>query len=372
MALLLAIKERGKRVDFEHILDRVGRDVAFAEGRKLDRGELEAVLKELESSGLVRRFGEEFEATSKIDDYVGEAASVAERLNRSYLLVWKAKHYYPRVAEAMLPFLRDRAVSAVKIFSGKINPLDDLNTIFVRYRRYKPKPIPLTISSKEDLMELVFDHCIDFVPYVHKLDSNEPDIFVLDLDAGAEILKRPNAYDFIKYVAGELYDLLSELGIGCMVKFSGSRGFQIWASFDNGSLRRAGDVFRVYRDMAVETQRRLEDRLQAKIEEVRSLFPDMVFEGEPITTSQVAHKNRRMRQILVDWSVLKPMGDVRAPFSIHHKTGLASIPIPRRMLGEFRPEDAEPFKVIDKLEIYRGAATISISDPKPLAQSIVI
>ncbi|MCP8308126.1 MAG: hypothetical protein H3Z53_11955 [archaeon] len=285
-------------------------------------------------------------------------------LNRSYTMVWLAKKYYPHVARFMIPFLKDRAVSAVKIFSGKRDPIKEVDAIFVRYVKYKPKPIFLTIGSESKLMSLVFDHCIDFIPYVHKLDANEPDFFILDLDAGSDIMKIQRAFDFIRYIAFELSNLLIELEVEPMAKFSGSRGFQIWASFDNSELR--GDLFKSYREMAIAIQNKLEERLQNKIDEMVSIFPDIVHHGKQITTSTVAHKEERASQILVDWSSLKPMGDVRAPFSIHYKTGLASLPIPIDEIKDFDVKEAHPLSIIKNLSRYEKAAKMKKCSPPKL------
>ncbi|MCX8191607.1 MAG: hypothetical protein N3F06_02215, partial [Nitrososphaerales archaeon] len=230
IALLLAIKEEGKAVTFEHIFDKVRRDVEFAEKRRIEREELEGALDNLLKKGLIRKVNGDYAPEHSIDEYVGKLVKdFHDRLNRSYRLVWLAKMHYPRVAELILPFLKDRAVSAVKVFSGKDDPIHGLDVIFIRYVKYKPKPVFLMIDSEERLMQYVFDHCVDFIPYVHRLDSNEPDTFVVDIDAGEEILKGERAFQFIKRVTYELVELLFEHDIHPMIKFSGSRGFQIWA-----------------------------------------------------------------------------------------------------------------------------------------------
>ncbi|MEM3709952.1 MAG: hypothetical protein QXL46_03490, partial [Nitrososphaerales archaeon] len=323
--LLLSIKEEGKRIGIDHIFEKIHRDVLFAEKRSIKKDEVERVIKDLIAQGLVDRSNDGYFLSEEGEKIMEKIILEKEKeLNRSYTMVWLAKRYYPHVARLMMPFLKDRAVSTVKIFSGKKDPIKEVNAIFVRYVKYKPKPVFLTIDSESKLMSLVFDHCIDFIPYVHKIDSNEPDFFILDLDAGTEILKSQKAFNFIKYVTFELSTLLIELEVEPIVKFSGSRGFQIWASFDNSELRNKGDLFKTYREMAILIQNKLEERLQNKIDEMTSIFPEIVHRGKQITTSTIAHKEERASQILIDWSSLKPMGDVRAPFSIHYKTGLAS------------------------------------------------
>jgi len=362
--LLLSIKEEGNQVGIDHIYEKVRRDILFVEKKDINKQEVDKAIQNLISQGPVKSYKNSFSISDEGDKNIEDIILEKEAdLNRSYTMVWLAKKYYPYVASLMIPFLKDRAVSAVKVFSGKRDPIRDINTIFVRYVKYKPKPVFLTIDSVDKLLSLVFDHCIDFIPYVHKIDVNEPDFFILDLDAGPELTKRPNAFDFIKYVTFELSNLLIDLEVENMVKFSGSRGFQIWANFDNNELRSKGDVFKIYRDMTMSIQNMLENRLQKKIRVMVANFPDIVQPGNKITTSTVAHKNKRASQILVDWSSIKPMGDVRAPFSIHYKTGLASIPIPLNSILNFTIEETHPLRVIKKLEKYKKAAKIKICKP---------
>ncbi|MCP8317634.1 MAG: hypothetical protein H3Z51_12370, partial [archaeon] len=355
--LLLSIKEEGKRIGIDHIFEKVHRDVLFVEKREIGKDEVDKTLRDLIFQGLVESFGDGYSVSEEGEKSMEKIILEKEKeLNRSYTMVWLAKRYYPHVARFMIPFLKDRAVSAVKIFSGKKDPMKEVDAIFVRYSKYKPKPVFLTIDSDSKLMSLVFDHCIDFIPYVHKLDSDEPDFFILDLDAGSDIMKNQKAFDFIKYIAFELSNLLIELEVEPMAKFSGSRGFQIWASFDNSELKERGDLFKTYREMAISIQNKLEERLQNKIDEMVSIFPDIVHHGKQITTSIVAHKEERDSQILVDWSSLKPMGDIRAPFSIHYKTGLASLPIPPNEINDFDVKEAHPLRIVKNVSRYEKAA----------------
>lgn len=365
--LLLSIKEEGKRVGIDHIFEKVCRDILFSEKKTISKEEVEIETRNLISQGLVERFGDGFSLSKEGDKIMKKLILEKEKeLNRSYTLVWLAKRYYPNVARLIIPFLKGRAVSAVKIFSGKKNPINEVNAIFVRYTKYKPKPVFLTIDSESKLMSLVFDHCVDFIPYVHKFDSNEPDYFILDLDAGSEIMKNPKAFDLIKYIASELSSLLTELEVESVVKFSGSRGFQVWASFDNNELKDRGDLFKTYREMAIAIQGKLEDKLQGKIGDLVDMFPNMVYRDRRITTSIVAHKEERASKVLVDWSALKPMGDVRAPFSIHYKTGLASVPIDKGEIMSFDVKDAHPLRVIEDLDRYKRSTKMERCSPSRL------
>jgi DNA primase len=366
LALLLAIKEPGKSVGFDHLYSKVARDVEAAEQRRVSVEEVQRVLDEMVKRGVVVKTEEGYAKTPELDEIVKRAAERdGSLLNTSYLRVWVAKDYYPKVAEHMLPFLVNRAVSAVKVFSGKKDPINEVEAIFVRYAKYKPKPQLLTVGSKERLIELVYDHCVDFIPYIHQLNSNEPDFFVLDLDAGKKIIEAEGGFQLLKEVAYRLAEMLIESGVGVMVKFSGSRGFQIWARLDNSPLRSRGDLFKVYREIAIRLQAKLEDRLRSDRELVER-FKHIVDLQSGFTTSQVAHKEERAGQILVDWSLLKPMGDVRAPLSMHYKTGLISTPVPLDRLLTFKVEDAKPSNVLQRLEEYSKIMQLPVSDPSRL------
>ncbi len=368
IALLLGIKEEGKLVDFEHIFEKVSRDVKFIEKREVSREEIRNNLEALEKEGLIEEVDGKFKPSKSLDEYVKKLIESNEKtLNRSYVLVWKAKHYYPIVGRLMLPYLKDRAVSVVKIFSGKSNPIEEIDPIFVRYAKYKPRPQYISIDSLDKLMELVHDHCIDFIPYVHKLNEDKPDLFVLDLDAGKEILAKNKGFEFLKYITLKLYEILDEIYIKPMIKFSGSRGFQIWAKLDNSRFK--GDVFAEYRKVAVKLQEKLELELKRNQEEIKKNFPEFK-ELKQYTTSQVAHKEEREDKVLIDWSAMKLQGDVRAPFSMHYKTGLISLPLRKEELEEFDVKMAEPFKVIEEIKRGKEFPTLEISDPSNLLEKL--
>jgi DNA primase len=363
IALLLSIKEKGKLVEFDHIFEKVSRDVKFLEKRDVSKDEIISNLKTLEEEGLIKNVNGKYAPEDKIHDYISNLISQKEKvLNRSYILVWKAKHYYPVVSNLMLPYLKDRPTSVVKIFSGKNNPIGEIDPIFVRYAKYKPKPQHIVINSSDKLMEYVHDHCIDFIPYVHKLNVNEPDLFVLDLDAGKKIFEKKSGFTFLKYITKELYDMLVEFEINPMIKFSGSRGFQIWARLDNSKFKSKEDLFAQYRRLAIEIQNLLEKRLQEKRKIIEEEFPEFK-ELKEFTTSQVAHKEEREDKVLVDWSSMKPQGDVRAPFSMHYKTGLISVPLFKEEIDEFSVLEAEPMNLIKKIKEGKRFPELVLSDP---------
>ncbi|MEW5761097.1 MAG: hypothetical protein AB1779_10070 [Candidatus Thermoplasmatota archaeon] len=340
--LLLSIKKKGYFVDFEHIYEKVGRDTGIAQN------EFHKVMNELRANGLIEEREKKYsilpEGYKKISYRLKE---IGNELNKSYRMVYDAKRYYNVAAEEMLKYLKGRAVSGVKIFSDKNDPINNVSPTFVRYIKYKPKPKLLTIESKEEIIKLVDEHLIDFIPYVHKLNEERPDWFVIDLDAGKRYKEEKIGFELLKVVAENICAIFEEGDVLPALKFSGSRGIQIWASFAQHPLpKNFSDYFSYYRALAIAIQKETEKRLQ-RCEE-KDNFYKITMKGKEITTSSVAKKDIRDDQILIDWSTMKPSGDVRAPFSIHYKTGLVSVPI--RELKSFKIEDGEIDNVIKNFD----------------------
>ncbi|MBM5804995.1 MAG: hypothetical protein FJZ49_02850 [Candidatus Verstraetearchaeota archaeon] len=360
--LLLSIKEPGARIDLQHIFEKVSRD----EKSPLAEPDIQHELEQMAKGGLVRvGEGVYYITDGGMKLIKNLLPEIGEDLNLSYRMVLIAKNYYEKVADYLLPFLRERPASIIKIFSDDADPLRKVKPLFVRYARYKPKPVFIKIDSKESLMRYVDDHALDYVPYVHSFDMKEPSWLVLDLDAGEDLRSMEEGFLAVKFVAGELLRLLRENGVHAAVKFSGSRGMQVWASLDNGKMPK-GDLFAFYRLLI--------QRIQAKVEEeIKSAQPPaallpLVEKG--LTTSTVAKKEERSEKVLVDWSSMKPYGDVRAPFSIHYKTGLVSCPVDPARILQFEPSEARPEAVARDAERLFHHFELIKSDPSSLMRSL--
>jgi|Deesub1362A_J573_1020465.scaffolds.fasta_scaffold00016_32 DNA primase/predicted transcriptional regulator len=361
--LLLAIKEKGKRINFEHIAEKVIRD----EQGKISEKEVKETLEELLKKQMVSEKNRMYAITEKGRATILEKLKdIENELNLSYRRVLVAKDYYPSVAEAMVPYLKERATSTVKVFSDEKDPFNNLKPLFVRYSRYKPKKTPIIIETVDELLRYVNAHAIDFIPYVHKLNSSEPDWLILDLDAGLEFRRHEKGFDLVKLAAKKVIEVLEYHEITPCIKFSGSRGIQIWAALDNGKLP-PGDKFAQYRNLAIVIQRMTEQAIQDS--DVADEFYQITKKNKPITTSTVAKKEERADQILIDWSSMKPNGDVRAPFSIHYKTGLVSCPISKHHLIDFKISEAEPKTVAENINKLRKDFEIVKSDPSLLCRA---
>ncbi|MGC8674639.1 MAG: DNA primase small subunit domain-containing protein [Thermoprotei archaeon] len=341
--LLLSIKESGRYIKFDHIKEKIARDVLFFDHKNISAEEIQSAISRLVNLGLIEQGEDGYAITDTGEKELSNVILKDNKgLNLSYLMTWKAKRYYPKAGEFMLPYLKGRAVSVIKVFSGKSDPIQSVETLFVRYKKYKPKPVPIVIDNQDQLMDYVNDHCVDFIPYVNSLGHDQPDYLILDLDAGDALKASETGFSTIKAVTESITQLLDDTRVNYIVKFSGSRGFQIWGALDNKDpiLSSKPDIFAFYRLIAM----RVRDFVEKDLEQERSWIEKYgVEEVEwPITTSTVAKKEERSKQVLVDWSSMKPNGDARAPYSLHYKTGLVSLPISSKSIYQFKREYSDP------------------------------
>lgn len=339
----MSIKEEGKAVTLDHIQEKVKRDCAFLNQEVPSDARFEEALASLVKDGLLSRDPRGFYRKPVIDAQVeGLVRRVSGSLNRSYLLVYLAERYYPHVVHTMLPYLVDRPIAAVKVFSGKKDPIGEVESIFVRYSKYKPHPVQLSVKDSTDVMRLVHDHCVDFVPYVQGFDGR-PNVFLVDLDLGEQLATRSEGLAAAKVATLEVDRILRSAGCHPLIKFSGNRGFQVLCRLSPDS--RTVD-FAALRNLV----RTLQGSLESTLQKGRGRELEALGLSRPFTTSSVDDKKSRAGKILVDWSSMKPRGDYRAPLSIHYKTGLASIPLePEEVMG-FQREDADPLSLTGSSE----------------------
>ncbi len=355
--LLLAIKPPGKLVELDHILDKVKRNSGAS------REEIFSNLKDLISQGLVGVKNDMYFITDSGRDKAWNLVYDPDMV-LSYRLVLLARHYYPKICELILPFLKDRPVSVVKVFSDERDPIHKIKPIFSRYRKMKPRSYNF-VNSCEELLKYVDIHAIDFIPYVHKLRQNYPDWLVIDIDAGDEIKNAgQSGFALIKEVVKETYIVArDQLHLNPYIKFSGSRGFQIWITFTQklGGFDAYRKAISVIRDL-------VEDALKGRYDELKEKYGTLI--SDPLTTSTVAKKEKRRKQILLDPSSMKEEGDVRAPWSIHHKTGLVSVPVYFSDLENFTLDFARAEIVLERRAQLKDAFKLEPSDPSKLMKLI--
>jgi len=332
--MTLAIKRRGKFVDLSHIQEKLTRDA----GRKFSEKETSELLNSLIEKGSVETKAEEYAITDVGRKYFDRRwREVRGELNQDYLKVYRAKQYYPQVADAVLEFCKDRYVSVFRLFTERA------------WLQRKLGPKYITIKSMKDIQRWLDVHGIDFIPYFHRVGDDRPDWLVIDFDAGKQV-----PMDRTKDVVRAGYDVLKGYGVEPAIKFSGSRGFQIWAQFKPHEL--LGD----YMPLGLKTERRERNLFTFYSDIVRFVEARVAEKLLGLTTSEVAHKEARVDKVLLDPSIIKPMGDVRAPYSMHYKTGLISMPLEFKELGRFKLEDADPDAVVER---YRKRGNEFVLDP---------
>jgi len=320
--MTLAIKRKGKLVDLAHVQEKLCRDA----GRRFEEKEVKGLLDGLVGKGLVEERAGEYAITDAGRGYFEKRwRQVRGELNQDYLKVYRAKRYYPHVVDALLEFCRDRWVSVFRLFTERA------------WLQRKLGPRYITIKSAKDVERWLDVHGIDFIPYIHRVGGDRPDWLVVDFDAGKKV-----SMERTKEVVQVAHGVLSGFGVESSIKFSGSRGFQLWAQFEPHELPKG------YQPKELRTERRERNLFNFYADIVRFVESRVAERLPRLTTSEVAHKEARVDKVLLDASIIKPMGDVRAPYSMHFKTGLISMPIALKELARFEPEQADPEIVAER------------------------
>jgi len=316
----LAIKRRGKFIGVPHVQEKLSRDA----GRKFGEQEARELLDGLVKKGLLEKRADEYAIKDAGREYFDKRwREIREQLNQDYLKVYRAKQYYPHVADALFEFCRDRWVSVFRLFTDRA------------WLQRKLGPKYITIKSANDIEKWLDVHGIDFIPYIHRVGSDRPDWLVIDFDAGKQVpMKRT------KEVVEAAHKVLAGYGMKPAIKFSGSRGFQVWAQFKPHELPKD------YQPKQLRTERRERNMFSFYADIVRFVESRAAERLPGLTTAETAKKEERADKVLFDASIIKPMGDVRAPYSMHYKTGLISMPLELKDLKRFEPEQADPELVV--------------------------
>lgn len=343
--MTLAIKRRGKFVDVPHIQEKLSRDT----GEKFEERKARELLDELIKKGLLEERDGEYAITDAGHKYFDKRwREIGAQLNQDYLKVYRAKQYYPHVIDAMLEFCRDRWVSVFRLFTGRA------------WLQRKLGPRYITIKSPKDVQRWLDVHGIDFIPYIHRVESNRPDWLVIDFDAGEKV-----PVERTKQAVEAAHEVLSGYGIDPAIKFSGSRGFQIWAQF------KPHDLSKDYKPKQLRTERRERNFFSFYADIVRFTESRVAERLPGLTTAETAKKEARVDKVLFDASIIKPMGDVRAPYSMHFKTGLISMPLELKELKHFKFEQADPELVAKRYEKRGNEFRLKPADGSELFKSVV-
>ncbi|MEM5773203.1 MAG: hypothetical protein QXL86_03210 [Candidatus Aenigmatarchaeota archaeon] len=327
LLLMFSMKGVGKRVDFKHVKEKLSRDLKIS-----SEEEIEKILNNLIQKGFLEEVKGLYGVTQEGKEYFAKILPKIEdelkKVNQPWLIVYKAKQYYPNVAETVFEFCKDRYVGFYALFTEK------------RFFRRDFKGKKIVLRSPKDLLFFVNIHYIDVIPCVHRIGKERPDWLVVDIDPGPKV-----SWEQTKEVAEVTYKIFERLKLKPAMKFSGSRGFQIW------SLVKDFEMPTNYQPLVLRGESKREKNYFSLFADfVRLIQKEVDKELPGITTSETLAKEEREDKILLDPSSMKPLGLVRSPYGVHSKTGLISLPLQLKELKKFEPEDASVEKTLERFK----------------------
>ncbi len=348
LLLMFSMKGEGKRVDFKHVKEKMKRDLGIS-----DEIQIKKILESLIKDGFLEEVEGLYGVTKKGREFFARRIKAIEaelrKVNEPWVIVYKAKQYYPVVANTILEFCRERYVGFYCLFTEK------------RFFRRDFRGRKITVNSLKDLMFYVNMHYIDIIPCVHRIGSNRPDWLVVDIDAGPKV-----SWEQTKEVTEIVFKIFKKFGLNPALKFSGSRGFQVWSLIEEfplpenykplelrGKTIREKNYFSLFSDFIRIIQREVDKEIPG------------------LTTCEVAAKEKRLDKVLLDPSSMKPLGLVRAPYGLHSKTGLISMPLSLKELKEFEPEQARVELVVERYKRRRNEFILKPSNPSKLIQTLI-
>jgi DNA primase len=225
--------------------------------------------------------------------------------------------YYERMAPTLLPFLAGRRVSLRQVFDGR--PI---------FRRHTESGDWIHIADRDALMYWVQRDARAFFPELMGDDGTL--WFALDVDRRRQPLAQAAT------VARAICTVLDERALPYLLKFSGADGFHVLWSFGPVTDETFAPLtaWEFERDVV----RALRDRAEALL--AANGMPG------PLTTCD-AHDRAHADLVLVDELILHHKASIRAPYALHERTGLVSVPVDPAALAAFvPPRDAAAATVV--------------------------
>jgi DNA primase len=343
LLLMFSMKGMGKRVDLKHVQEKLSRDL-----KKVSQEEIKNILDSMIKKGFLEEVKGLYGITKRGKEFFSQRLKEVEeelrKVNNAWVIVYKAKQYYPVVANTVFEFCKDRYVGYYCLFTEK------------RFFRRDFRGKKIVLKSVKDLLFFINIHCIDVIPCVHRIGMNRPDWLVVDIDPGEKV-----SFGQTKEVAEVTYKIFEKLNLNPAIKFSGSRGFQIW------SLIKDFEMPEEYQPLVLKGKSKREKNYFTLFSDfVRVIQKEVDKEIPKLTTSEALGKEERMDKILLDSASMKPMGLVRAPYAVHSKSGLVSMPISIKELKNFVPEYATTERVIERYEKKGNEFLLKPSSPEKL------
>jgi DNA primase catalytic subunit len=205
---------------------------------------------------------------------------------------------------------------------------------------------PDSFQYESDIFELVKKgatsfHCSEELwenPLNLSTDMNEKQLN--DLRIGWDLLLDVDSkyIDYSKIYVKIIIDFLKSNEVENIgVKFSGSKGFHIiipWKAFPREINKiQTKDMFPEW--PRIITKYIIENTKQYLISEVTKLS----------VPNKYVRDYEAPKEVMPDLVLVSQRHLFRMPYSLHEKTALASVVIPKEKISDFQPRDADPFKV---------------------------
>jgi len=217
-------------------------------------------------------------------------------------------NYYYRMAEYILPYLKDRPLSLNRFPNGIKGPSFYQKDIKGKAPEWVTKTYPYVTSEGEHKEYLVGDDeatllwmaslgCIEMNPWFSRIQSPEnPDFCVIDLDPDK------NTFEQVIQAAQEVKDVLDALGVPGYPKTSGSTGIHIYIPL---AAKYSYDQSQLFAKMIV----------------------TLVHERLPDFTTLVRKVSSRKGKMYLDFLQNRPGATIAGPYSLRPKPG-ATVSMP--------------------------------------------
>src|ERR1700693_5198895 len=143
--------------------------------------------------------------------------------------------YYERVADVILPYLRNRpmvlnrhpnGIKGASFFQKNVDPRhlpSFVKTVTIRAKSTGRNVHYVVCNNKATLLYLANLGCIEMHPWLSRIGRlNKPDFLVVDLDP------RGNSFDQVITVARAAQKLIASAGARSLIKTSGKTGLHIY------------------------------------------------------------------------------------------------------------------------------------------------
>jgi DNA primase len=239
---------------------------------------------------------------------------------------WLLK-YWEKMAEVTLPYLLNRPVALQQKFDHQII-----------YRRHGEKTRWIRIQTKNEIIEWARQHTFSFHPHL----LGEKDLwFIMDLDLRGKMMGE----DCLKIAVCGMAELLEDLGLKYLLKFSGSRGYHFLFSWGKKPTKLSGHYWTIQRNLIKFLASKLEERILKS--KNKTYFVKHLKNHHKIFTTTSTDPNQK-ESILIDEAIVHKNGMIRSPYSVHPETLLVSLPLNKDEILKFNKSQAKPDKIKPK------------------------